>query len=71
LSRFSNDFGLEELSVGSGNVVLRVVDSLWPFENDERVVPALVVALDLTENADQRTQRAGRTLLARELKRLR
>jgi hypothetical protein len=71
LSRFSNDFGLEELSVGSGNVVLRVVDSLWPFENDERVVPALAVALDLAESADQRTQRAGRALLARELKRLR
>jgi hypothetical protein len=70
LARFSSDFGLEELSVGSGNVVLRVVDSLWPFENDERVVPALVVALDLAESTDQRTQRAGRVLLARERKRL-
>jgi hypothetical protein len=71
VARFSKDFGLEKPSAGSGNVVLRVVDSLWPFDDGEKVVPPLVAALDLRESSDQRTQRAGRALLAKELERLR
>jgi excisionase family DNA binding protein len=49
----------------SPNVVLHVVSELWPFDQSERVAPALVTALDLIESSDQRTQRAGRDLLRR------
>ena len=64
-------FGLEQTSEGTRNVVARVVAGEWPFVEDEHVAPALVVAIDLMESTDQRTERAGRALLARELKRLR
>lgn len=49
----------------SPNLVLHVVSELWPFDQSERVAPALVTALDLLESSDQRTQRAGRDLLRR------
>ena len=48
------------------NVRLRVVsDHDWPFEAGQRVAPAPVVAVDLLDSDDQRTQRAARELLAR------
>ena len=52
----------------SPNVVLRVVDGFWPFAKNERIAPAVVVALDLLEHNDQRSNRAGKTLLANALK---
>ena len=48
------------------NVRLRVVnDRDWPFEAAQRVAPAPVVAVDLLDSSDQRSQRAARELLAR------
>ncbi|MCY4517036.1 MAG: hypothetical protein OXB99_07360 [Acidimicrobiaceae bacterium] len=48
------------------NVQLRLVsDSHWPFEPGQRVAPAPVVAIDLLESEDERSQRAARELLAR------
>ena len=57
------EFGLEPLPFGEGNVVLRVVSEVWPFDERERVAPRLVVALDLLDDADGRTKRAGDSLL--------
>jgi len=45
------------------NVVLRVVDGLWPFSPGTRVVPLPVAALDLLEDEDARAQAAGRAAL--------
>lgn len=46
------------------NVRLRVVnDDDWPFEAGQRVASAPVVAVDLLEAADERSQRAARVLL--------
>ena len=48
------------------NVRLRVVsDDDWPFEAGQRVAPAPVVAVDLLDSDDERSQRAARELLAR------
>ncbi len=48
------------------NVRLRLVsDNDWPFEPGRRVAPAPVVAIDLLESEDGRSQRAARELLAR------
>lgn len=50
------------------NVVLHVVGGLWPFAKNERIAPAVVVALDLLEHNDQRSGRAGQALLVNALK---
>lgn len=48
------------------NVRLRVVsDDDWPFEAGQRVAPAPVVAVDLLDSDDERSQRAARELLAK------
>ena len=48
------------------NVQLRVVgDDDWPFDADQQVAAAPVVAVDLLEADDERSQRAARELLAR------
>ena len=52
----------------SPNVVLHVVGGPWPFAKNERIAPNVVVALDLLEHNDQRSNRAGKTLLASALK---
>ncbi|MCB0872936.1 MAG: helix-turn-helix domain-containing protein [Thermoleophilia bacterium] len=46
------------------NVVLRVPVPDWPFEKDQRVASASVVAVDLVDARDERSVRAGRALLA-------
>ncbi len=45
------------------NVVLHVVDGPWPFEAGRRVAPRLAVVLDLLEDDDERTRRAGQRAL--------
>ncbi len=45
------------------NVLLRVVDGPWPFSPDARVAPLPVVAVDLLEDEDPRSQAAGRAAL--------
>lgn len=48
------------------NVRLRVVsDDDWPFEASQRVASAPIVAVDLLDADDERSQRAARELLAR------
>jgi hypothetical protein len=65
------EYGLERNEAKSGNLVLHTITTLWPFDDGEHIAPALVVALDLLESSDPRTQRAGRALWSKELKRLR
>jgi hypothetical protein len=45
------------------NVRLHAIDKIWPFGPNERLAPAIVVALDLLESTDQRTSRAGKDLM--------
>jgi excisionase family DNA binding protein len=48
------------------NVVVRVVDDDdWPFEDDARVAPWSVVAVDLLDAHDERSRRAGLELIER------
>ena len=48
------------------NVILRVVEGVWPFEEGATVAPATVVGLDLLESDDARLRRAGQVLLRRQ-----
>ena len=45
------------------NVLLRVVDGPWPFDSGARVAPRAVVAVDLLEDDDPRSQAAARSAL--------
>lgn len=47
------------------NVVLHVVDDVWPFKRGSRVAPIAAVALDLVESEDARSRRAGMKVLDR------
>lgn len=48
------------------NAVVRVVDDdVWPFGDDDRVAPWSVVAVDLLDANDERSQRAGLELIER------
>jgi excisionase family DNA binding protein len=47
------------------NVLLHVVHGRWPFAPSERVVPAIVAAVDLLDADDPRSRRAGQELLRR------
>jgi hypothetical protein len=45
------------------NAILHVVDGPWPFAEGLRVAPRHVVGVDLLDDDDERTRRAGRELL--------
>ena len=48
------------------NAVVRIVDDeVWPFDNDDRVAPWSVVAVDLLDANDERSRRAGLELIER------
>lgn len=48
------------------NLVVRIVDDdVWPFEDDARVAPWPVVAVDLLDAHDERSRRAGLELIER------
>lgn len=47
------------------NVILRAIDSVWPFTEGTAFAPAAVVGVDLLESDEARLQRAGRELLRR------
>lgn len=48
------------------NLVVRVVDdNVWPFDEDANVAPWPVVAVDLLDADDERSQRAGLELIER------
>ncbi len=47
------------------NCLLRIVEEeSWPFDNEERVAPALVAAIDLMESSNPRARRAGAALIS-------
>lgn len=48
--------------VARPNLLLRVPRAVWPFPADQVVAPAPVVAADLLDATDERSQRAGRRL---------
>jgi excisionase family DNA binding protein len=45
------------------NVIFHVVDGPWAFEPNRRVAPRLAAVLDLLEDDDERTRRAGQRAL--------
>ncbi len=45
------------------NVILHVVDGPWPSESERRIAPRLAAVLDLLEDDDERTRRAGERAL--------
>lgn len=55
-----------EVDVERPNVLVHVVDDdVWPFDDGENVAPWPVVAIDLIDAHDERSQRAGRELIER------
>jgi len=61
IERFALEQGAERPTV-----IMRVVeDDVWPFGDDQAVVPLPVVAVDLLEAEDGRSRRAGAALLER------
>lgn len=65
LEQLVSEYALMPPSAGAtANVLLRVPVPGWPFENDERIASRAVVGVDLVDAGDERSVRAGRTLLA-------
>jgi excisionase family DNA binding protein len=65
LGKLVDDHALSPVEIG-GNVRLRVVpDDVWKMIGDRRAAPEAVVALDLFEEADPRSAKAGRDALRR------
>ena len=66
LSELVRDYALAPPSFGvRANVVLRVPNSGWPFDEGQRIAGRPVVAVDLIDAGDERSIRAGRSLLAK------
>jgi excisionase family DNA binding protein len=61
-TRLTRTYALEPNA--RANVVLHLVQTVWPFAADVARAPALVAAVDLADSPDQRTARAGREYLA-------
>ncbi len=60
-----DSYALDE-DVDRPNVILHVVDDeAWPFDNSRQVASWPVVAVDLLDANDERSQRAGRELIER------
>lgn len=60
-----DSYALDE-DVDRPNVILHVVDDeAWPFDNGRQVASWPVVAVDLLDANDERSQRAGRELIER------
>jgi hypothetical protein len=65
------DHALEPVQTGPGNVVLRAVpDPAWHINPKEGVAPIAVVAVDLADDPDPRSARAGQSLIERLDRRL-
>ncbi len=66
LDELVSQFGLDG-EAARPNVLLRVVDdAAWPFRPGHRSAGRAVVAIDLLESDDPRSQRAGADLMVRE-----
>lgn len=59
LAHLKEKYFLMEEGRGAPNIVLRAVDSPWPFAPHSPVAPLAAVALDLLESDDPRYRRAG------------
>ena len=57
------EFGLREVDGADANLVMRVPNDIWPFRPGDRIVPSVVLAVDLIDRRDGRSVRAGRALL--------
>ena len=62
MNKLAYRYALQAVDERSADLVIHAVSGLWPF-GKERVAPRAVVAADLIESMDQRTQRAGEELL--------
>lgn len=70
LERFERDHALQPAESGEANVAVRVVrDSAWHLDQVGSLAPIAAVALDLAEDPDPRSARAGRDAL-RDLNRV-
>jgi excisionase family DNA binding protein len=73
LAQLKRKYALEPRDRGDANVILRAVpDHAWHLDEADRVAPLPVVALDLAEDPDPRSARAGGQALSkldRKLKR--
>lgn len=58
-------FHLKERGQGLSSVILRAVESPWPFAPHSPVAPEVAVALDLLESEDPRYRKAGNELAER------
>lgn len=66
LKRMQRDHALEPVPAGRANVVLRAVpDPVWHMSSDGGVAPIAAVAVDLADDADSRSARAGQRLIER------
>lgn len=63
LPKLVREYKLEESP--RPNLVLHIVSGNWPFQEDQRVAPPAVVAVDLIESEDPRSRRAGKAALKR------
>jgi hypothetical protein len=71
LKRMQRDHALEPVQIGPGNVVLRAVpDPAWHINPKEGVAAIAAVAVDLADDPDPRSARAGRNLIERLDRRL-
>jgi len=72
VKRLQREHALEPVELGRGNVVLRVVpDAAWEMGSKDRVAPIAAVAVDLADDPDSRSARAGQRLVERLDQRLR
>ncbi len=63
LAQFVEDHSLR-FGVDGPNLVMRVVpDDVWPFADDDRYAPAVVAAIDLVDERDDRSAREALAVL--------
>jgi excisionase family DNA binding protein len=64
-SEIEREFALRDVAAAEANLKLRIPRALWPFREGERIAPQAFIAADLIDDGDERSVRAGRTLLRR------
>ena len=65
LSALLRDYALSSKPLGEpANVIIRVPEPQWPFQQGAKYAPAAVVGADLIDHGDERSVRAGRLLIS-------
>ena len=64
-SEIEREFALRRVAAAEANLKLRIPNGLWPFRKEERIAPRAFVAVDLIDDGDERSVRAGHALLRR------